>query len=110
MYIGRYIPGKCTYARVLHFVFLGITRGFLVQDWIVFGLFFFLLLTFAANETHVLQTWCKTTLNFHKLIMLDPLTKKCFLSGIFLFTVVDAAGGFGDLQLKVKWKFLFILQ
>lgn len=85
--------------------------GFLVQDWIAFGLFFFfLLLTFAANETHVLQTWCKTTLNFHKLIMLDPFTKKCFLSEIFLFTVVDAAGGFGDLQLKVKWKFLFILQ
>lgn len=72
--------------------------------------FFFLLLTFAANETHVLQTWCKTTLNFHKLIMLGPFTKKCFLSEIFLFTVVDAAGGFGDLQLKVKWKFLFILQ
>lgn len=38
--------------------------------------------------------------------------KKVFPSEIVLFTVVDAAAaaGFGDLQLKVKWKFLFILQ
>ena len=61
---------------------------------------------FIVNEMHVLQTWCKSTLNFHKLKRLDPFTKNVFLPELFLFTITgDAAAGFGDLQLKVKWKF-----
>jgi len=58
---------------------------------------------FIVNEMHVLQTWCKSTLNFHKLKRLDPFTKNVFLPELFLFTITgDAAAGFGDLQLKVK--------
>ena len=39
---------------------------------------------------------------FHKIVLLPE---------IFLFTVTDdAVAGCWDLQIKVKWKFLFILQ